>query len=58
MANVRQSLADLHLALVFGARAFIRLGAGAARLAWELVAVRARGPLDAAPSPRRCAPTA
>jgi hypothetical protein len=39
-AGVLQPLADLRLALVFGAGAVARLGTGLASLAWQLVAGR------------------
>lgn len=41
LAGVLQPLADLRLALAFGAGAAARLATGLARLAWEVVAVRA-----------------
>jgi hypothetical protein len=44
LAGVLQPLADLRLALAFGAGAAARLAAGVARLAWDVVAVR-RGTL-------------
>lgn len=42
LAGVLQPLADLRLALAFGAGAAARLAAGVARLAWDVVAVRER----------------
>lgn len=42
LAGVLQPLADLRLALAFGAGAVARLAAGVARLAWDVVAVRER----------------
>lgn len=41
LAGVLQPLADLRLALAFGAGAAARLAAGVVRLAWDVVAVRA-----------------
>lgn len=41
LAGVLQPLADLRLALAFGAGAAARLAGGVARLAWDVVAVRA-----------------
>ena len=54
-AAVLQPLADLRLALAFGAGAFGRLAAGVARLAWDVVAVRSRDTLAACAD---CAATA
>jgi hypothetical protein len=47
LASVLQPLADLRLALTFGAGAAGRLAAGLVRLAWDVVAVRSRETLDA-----------